>query len=507
MPADLRPFLRRGEVHKTLKTDNSREARKRAHLWEAHLSALFAKLRREGHRMTTDQIDTLVARYLGAKFAEIEDNLALDWSHPVDRDARVFSLTERAELLSAQLAHFDYGDALAQAAQLMPTADLEAHRRLARRLIEAELEALSAELVGMRGGILPRPSLVALAVAPQVAPKISPKVSEVIEQYAADRLAAGRWSTKTEQSARLQLRQAAELMGDLPIAEVTKAHMRSLQQTVPRLPSNVTKRYGDKNIRQVLAEIEAEGSTTLSPLSPRSANKFFQNVRSLFNWATEHDYIKQSPASVLKDVDEGRAQDARAALEDEDLKLFFPYLEKKGTETELWIARILAYSGMRLAEAAMLRKADIREEQGVWLFDVNEQGEGKRVKTDSSVRKVPVHPRLIQLGLLEVVAKVPEGHLWPDLWAHPSTKHYGPGHNLSKTLMRRLRGSGVADERKVMHSFRHTVATRLKARSVPTYQIAEILGHENDNITVDRYGKQVQPNKLLEVLALLHLPV
>lgn len=457
--------------------------------------------------MTTDQIDTLVSRYLGAKFAEIEDNLALDWSHPVDRDARVFSLTERAELLSAQLAHFDFGDALVQAAQLMPTADLEAHRRLARRLIEAELEALSAELVGMRGGILPRPSLVAPAVAPQGAPTVSPKVSEVIEQYAADRLAAGRWSTKTEQSARLQLRQAAELLGDLPIAEVTKAHMRDLQQTVPRLPSNVTKLYGDRNIRDVLTEIDGQDRTKPASLSARSANKFFQTVRSLFNWATEHDYIKQSPASVLRDVDEGRAQDARAAFEDADLELFFPYLEKAGNETELWIARILAFSGMRLAEAAMLRKSDVRQEQGVWVFDVNEQGEGKRVKTDSSVRKVPLHPRLIELGLLEVVAKGPEGHLWPDLWAHPSARQYGPGHNLSKTLMRRLRGSGVGDERKVMHSFRHTVATRLKAQGIPDYQIAEILGHENANITVGRYGKAIDPAGLLEALRLLRLSI
>lgn len=39
---------------------------------------------------------------------------------------------------------------------------------------------------------------------------------------------------------------------------------------------------------------------------------------------------------------------------------------------------------------------------GVWVFNINDKEE-KRVKTRSSSRMVPIHPHLIQLGLLENV--------------------------------------------------------------------------------------------------------
>lgn len=503
VPAELRPFLRRAEIHRALGTSRHRDARQRLKLWEAHLGALFERLRREGHSMTAAQIDALVSRYLQARFSEIEEALALDWTSEPDREAHAWSLAERAEVLTERLRTFDYGDSLVQAQQLMQEAEPEAHRRLARRLIEAELGALSAELSCMQGAPLRRPA--SIPPPSSGVPEDSPRFSEVVAAYTASRIEGGHWGTKTAQAAVLHLRQAGELLGDPRIRDVTKAHMRELQRAVPRLPSNLTKLFGDRDTRDVLAEVEENG-VELKLLSPRSVNKFFQTVRSLFNWATAHDYITQNPAVVLQDVDEGRGRDARAPFDDADLEAFFPRLESKASKTELWIARILAYSGMRLGETAQLRKADVHCVDGVWVFDVNADG-GKQVKNTSSIRRVPVHPRLKELGLLDLVAKADDGTLWPELWAHSSAERYGPGHNLSKVLMRHLRSSGVADGRKVIHSFRHTVSTRLKALDVPEYHIADILGHENDNITTGRYGKAATPAQLHSVLSKLRLPV
>jgi integrase len=73
--------------------------------------------------------------------------------------------------------------------------------------------------------------------------------------------------------------------------------------------------------------------------------------------------------------------------------------------------------------------------------------------------------------------------------------------------MRRLRGAGVTDERKTIHSFRHTVSARLAAASIPEYQIADILGHENESMTTGRYGGGTPPKVKLEALSKLTLPI
>ncbi|HUD43469.1 MAG TPA: hypothetical protein VMR06_15865 [Dokdonella sp.] len=91
------------------------------------------------------------------------------------------------------------------------------------------------------------------------------------------------------------------------------------------------------------------------PKLPRLINKNYQYVRSLFLWAAAHDYVTQNPATVLRDVNEGRAQDARKALDDDDIEKFIGFVSQHATEAyELWIPSIMAFTGCRMGEAARL---------------------------------------------------------------------------------------------------------------------------------------------------------
>jgi len=51
------------------------------------------------------------------------------------------------------------------------------------------------------------------------------------------------------------------------------------------------------------------------------------------------------------------------------------------------------------------------------------------------------------------------------------------------------------------------MTTRLKDLGIPEYHIAELAGHENDNITTGRYGKRSNLATLRDVLARLTLPI
>lgn len=502
VPVDLRRTLGRTEITRSLATADPREAARRLALWETHIGTLFAGLRRRP--MTADQIDRIARRYLAASFDEIEDRLALDWEGP-GLDAHRFDLNDEAHRLSGMLSTTELGEFAELAATLLPDAESTTLRKLARRLIEAKLEATTAELKALVGEPLKRPHEPAGIASEE--PRETPKVSEVARLYGDERVSLRQWAPKTEHLHRTILQTIAELLGDPQIGEVSKDDIRRLGHAITRLPANLTKKFPGKGPREVLHD--TEGDATIARLEPRSVNKYQQLARSLFAWATAHDYLTQNPAAVLKDVAEGRARDDRKPFTDADLIAYFTVLDRAPNRPELyWIPRILAYSGMRLGEAAQLTTSDIREEAGVIVFDVNEDAEGAKLKTKASRRLIPVHPRLLEMNLLEFAASASPGFLFDFQWRSSDNPKRGRVDKLSKLLNRRLRQAGVIDPRKTgAHSFRHAVSARLKDKGVPEYQIAELLGHEFDSITVGRYGTSTDIVALAKSIGLLQLPV
>ncbi|WP_251281905.1 tyrosine-type recombinase/integrase, partial [Escherichia coli] len=51
------------------------------------------------------------------------------------------------------------------------------------------------------------------------------------------------------------------------------------------------------------------------------------------------------------------------------------------------------------------------------------------------------------------------------------------------------------------HSFRHTVATQLKQHGVELAYAQAIMGHSSGSITYDRYAKEVEVDRLVNVMA------
>jgi integrase len=460
--------------------------------------------------MTREQLDELTRRYLRATFDEIEERLALEW-RAADRDAHAFALEERGHATAGALAEGDFASVVDKARALAPEASPEDLRKLSRRLLEvdqeavrAELRALGGEPLALRGMAEPAP----VASVTQASAKASLAVSTVAEQYAEERVAGGFWTAKTEHQNRTIFLLLADLLGDPPIGTVSKEMIRRLGQDIVSLPSNMTKRFPGLAPREVLKRLE--GDTTTPRLEPRSVNKYRQLARTLFKWAADFDYITKNPAEILRDVKEGRARDARKPFTDEDISRYFAALPQtpEAQPFMYWVPRILAFTGMRLNEAANLRKEDIRREAGVWIFDVNEEGEGRRLKNEHSKRHVPIHSRLVALGLLECVEASPEGFLWPADMRTTDNPIRGDMDKPSKLLGRILRAAGIKDPKKTgAHSFRHTVSSRLKNASVPAYQIADLIGHEDPTMTTGSYGDETMEACLARVVELIRLPI
>jgi integrase len=236
-------------------------------------------------------------------------------------------------------------------------------------------------------------------------------------------------------------------------------------------------------------------------LSPKTVNKYLGLLSSLFRWGVRYEYVRSNPAEgMMLDIPR-RPDKERKAYELEDLQRVIdnlPFIENE--LWRIWIPIIGMLSGIRREEICQLYPADIRMIEGVWCFDVNFNGNDKSLKTESSDRLVPVHSKLIQLGLIEFVKTRMNLHnLWGfRKWKTQWGKQFGNWYSLYFN-----RKHITQDPLKCFHSFRHYAADHLKQNGFQEVLIAELLGHANDSITTGRYGKKFLPPKLVEAVETL----
>lgn len=326
---------------------------------------------------------------------------------------------------------------------------------------------------------------------PKVAP--SPAVASIIQEYVNDNKSA--WTGKTLLEYASYWRLLQDVLEVDTVAEVTREEVRKLRDTLCRLPANLYKKYPGKTIKEVLA---LEG---LTPMSTTTVNKLLTLFGSLMIHCVKEGYRRDNPTEGLKVKQKKRADEERKAYTREDLKKMVAALPSPSAKPErYWVPLIGMYSGMRLGEICGLHVSDVRQVDGVWVFDVNEEAD-KRLKTEASKRLVPVHPKLIDLGLLRYVETMKERksvRMWPKLVRRDSDGYCAA---LGNWFGRFNRKHVTEDALKSFHSLRHTLADTLKQSGVQENLIAELMGHANDSITTGRYGKRYQPKVLLEALS------
>lgn len=293
-------------------------------------------------------------------------------------------------------------------------------------------------------------------------------LSEVIEAYFKEH--------KREPRTDSQIRRGYErfieaIGGDRPIADITKAQCRTYKE-----------------------RMAAEG------LSPASMNKYLHGLSHLLAWAKGQGYVPDAWANPVEGLrikkQRGDKRQKRSVFTDDELALIFnsPYFlkERATNPARFWLPLCLLWSGARREEIAQLYLDDVRKQDGVWVFDIKaDEARGQGVKNEASVRLVPVHSRLVELGFLDYVNEQGRtigksssrqskavGRLFPTL------EHGGNGYgdSVGKFFGRHLRKIGIIDPTKVMHSLRHTTITRLHSRGVPENIAEALAGHAANTV-------------------------
>lgn len=290
-----------------------------------------------------------------------------------------------------------------------------------------------------------------------------------------------------------------ELHGDLRIEDIRRSHVRTYREALQMIP---VRRSGPLKTAALPALVEWSEKHPGAPrLQPTSINKLLGGVQAIALWAhnngfTSDDRPWADPFARMR-LDEPEPD--REPWKVDELKLLFGsrvYAEgyrpdAGGGEAAYWMPLLALFTGARQGELAPLTVDDVRTDKatGVIYFRITEDKElGARVKTKSSRRVVPVHPELVRLGFLAIVAgrrkDGPKAQIFPLL---KKGVRDGFAESWSKWFSRYLKRIGIPDEGPVFHSFRHNFKDALRQKGESEDINDALTGHSGGSVG-RRYG-------------------
>jgi integrase len=333
----------------------------------------------------------------------------------------------------------------------------------------------------------------------------SASTSQVADEYIKEQKRAGAWSLKTEFENKAILKLFEQAVENAGFDQVRFPEMRRFKETLLKLPTNFNKHAIFKNASlHEVAEIDHPRT-----LSRNTLNKYLSRISSLFNWALRHGYTNFNYAQGLALKREMDPSEERSPFSHDELSGLFSseiYRQRRFQHSyQYWVPLIGLYTGARIEEICQLEISDIRQDSALWVLDINSDN-GKKLKNHSSKRIIPIHEKLISLGLVEYAKRLElsgANRLFPEL----KQQRDGYSQTVSKWFGRYKRKCGISDRRKTFHSFRHTVINCLKQAGIEAEKIRAFVGHKENSTTLGRYGKAYAPESLQTILSALDFEI
>jgi integrase len=308
-------------------------------------------------------------------------------------------------------------------------------------------------------------------------------LARAIELYKADPSRAGA-AEKTRRAYDFRFRAIADLIGaDRQIASIRRDDVRACRDDLLRIPANANKHFPGMPLKDAITAGERRA---LPKLSPKSVNLYVELLSSLFKWAEHEEMVTRNPAAKLAGARVSK-EPPRRPLQPDELAAFLDATdvpEDDGARWAYWMARIAPLTGMRFAEIAGFEVRDLERIGGHWCFKVR-ANQYRGVKSLASTRTVPVHPRLIELGLPGLLEGRATGD--PLLGAVPLGN--GASLNAAQKRLGRIVRSVITDRKVTFHSSRHNFRDAARAAEMPLDVVAALGGWDLvSNKAMEGYG-------------------
>lgn len=392
---------------------------------------------------------------------------------------------------------------------------------LARHMMRAEIEALQRTLERDQGDYTgqPRDPLVKPATAERrsATHEVAPPGESVSEALAAFKKENPKNVSKSRiEEACRDIGIFMETVGTgFPVAKISKKHVREWKALLMKYPVRATEVVAFRGM--TIERIVQENEKLKRPvLSDRTVNRYLSSLSAFLSWAVKNGYIADNPCLGMALEKEKRSKTLPFTSDQMNVLFKSPLFSGAQSETEwryisrpgnvlirdhrFWVPLIMLFSGARPGEIGQLAVSDVREQHGHWIMHITTEGEnhaeGKSVKTEGSMRVVPIHPELVRLGFPKYHAdRLKAG----DKQLFPGAKRNERGQimaDYSREFGKYLTRIGLKEGRGLsMYSFRHGAADALRRAGFLDKEFGFILGHAEASMT-GRYG--IMPQGMLE---------
>ena len=535
IPRDLETALGRAEIRRSLHTSDRKVAEHRCLQATAWFRREVDRLRMASNPTRTD-LERAAYDFFGRLKADLDQPRHFDPDYfDLDVAQAAEHAKERIEQFDAELVANQFGfsssasadEMLAEAgidASTLSPQSLFAARQLACRALRAQWQLYRHQLDNPAGQLADPDPLFAdvhvvshslpLSASPVVARSKGPTLGMAVSEYLdAKRPTIGK--SQLDEITRA-LGWLGEALGeDTPLATISKESLRGFRDDLTRI--NVTHRGRKRPFKERLTSVPDK------QIKSQTYLRYWKSVQSLFRWSEAEGLRHDDPAASLKLA--ARREDERRSPEpfsEQELRklfqtpIFAGYRPPRSFTVQgdchlrgayWWFCVLALHTGLRAGEISQLLPDDFDFEAAVSHLKVREEDASgakvKQAKTKASIRDVPLHPNLIELGLAEFVEKSrkrnPKARVFE---IFRLGQHERVSDGATKFWGRYYRKFGLHTHGRSTHVFRHTFAATLRNAGATEEDLGALLGHAGATITSTYGGGQSLTRKAKTLTAL-----
>lgn len=231
---------------------------------------------------------------------------------------------------------------------------------------------------------------------------------------------------------------------------------------------------------------------------PSTVNQMLMKFSAVLSWAVNNGHLVKAFDKKLK-FTKG-VESTRKAFSQDQIGMLMDYASRLPEQSwKRWLLSLGVITGGRLNEISQLTVNDVQTlASGVVVIHINEVGEGKSIKNKRSERHVPLtdgaygfdlqgflrYVELCKLRGNDPLAQL--GYRSAGEWVNQQAIPAALGDCYVKGL--------------VFHSLRHSLASLMQAKGVPTSHAQAVMGHASGTVTFDTYGSGVPIETIAKLL-------
>ena len=291
--------------------------------------------------------------------------------------------------------------------------------------------------------------------------------------------------------------------GDLDIKRIKRDDLLKFRNTLLMLPTKLSQNnlYKNKNLDEIIVIAKDKPK-----ISKSTIKKYIVRICEFFKYCYDSDYFAKNPATDIQIALTADDVINKKPYRDSDVNALLAVVgdikENGDTKSQrvnkdelFFVTHIAAYSGMRLNEIIQLNTDDIITKDGVVCFSLNMEidvntDRSKTLKTKNSIRNVPIHSKLKDIGLFELIDDKKKSGAKN---GKPVRLFNCDNKDFSEYFRRKINVRVIKDDKtRTFHSFRHTFINKLIQGGERIEHIAALVGHEQRyKITINTYGEPV----------------